>query len=117
LIAGAAAHVIAQPPNRSGVTWTQLGEIDLGPEIGVDGRSLRGRLVTLPPGGVVATHNHNNRPSVMYMVEGAVVEIRGEQLIEHHAGDGFRIGRDTPHSVENRSASRAAYVEVDVYKR
>lgn len=116
-VAGAFAHATAQPPNRTGVTWTQLGEIDLGPEVGFDGHALRGRLVTLPPGGVIPTHNHNDRPSVLYMVEGVATDIRGTTVIEHRPGEGFRIGKDTPHSVENRSSARAAYVEVDVYKK
>jgi quercetin dioxygenase-like cupin family protein len=114
-VAGAFAH--AQAPNRTGVTWTQLGEIDLGSEVGFDGHALRGRLVTLPPGGVIPTHNHNDRPSMLYMVEGVATELRGTTVIEHRPGEGFRIGKDTPHSVENRSSAKAAYVEVDVYKK
>jgi quercetin dioxygenase-like cupin family protein len=118
--AGAFAHAVAQPPNRTGVTWTQLGEIDLGAELGdapIAGRALRGRLVTLPPGGVVPTHSHNDRPSVMYMVEGTATERRGDTVIEHHPGEGFRIGKATPHLMENRTSARAAYVEVDVYRK
>ncbi len=117
IVALAAVSLGAQPPNRTGVTWTQLGEVDLGPELGIDGRALRGRLVTLPPGGVIPTHSHNDRPSVMYMVEGTVIEHRGATTIEHHPGEGFRIGKDTPHSMENTSIARAAYVEVDVYRK
>ena len=116
-VVGAFAYAVAQPPNRTGVTWTQLGELDLGTEVGFDGHALRGRLVTLPPGGVIPTHNHNDRPSMLYMVEGVATEIRGTTIIEHRPGEGFRIGKDTPHSVENRGAAKAAYVEVDVYKK
>ncbi len=54
---------------------------------------------------------------MLYMVEGVATEIRGTTIIEHRPGEGFRIGKDTPHSVENRSAAKAAYVEVDVYKK
>jgi quercetin dioxygenase-like cupin family protein len=117
LVVGAFAYAVAQPPNRTGVTWTQLGELDLGTEVGFEGHALRGRLVTLPPGGVIPTHNHNDRPSMLYMVEGVATEIRGTTILEHRPGEGFRIGKDTPHSVENRSAATAAYVEVDVYKK
>jgi len=116
-VVGAFAYAVAQPPNRTGVTWTQLGELDLASEVGFDGHALRGRLVTLPPGGVIPTHNHNDRPSMLYMVEGVATEIRGTTIIEHRPGEGFRIGKDTPHSVENRSTAKAAYVEVDVYKK
>jgi quercetin dioxygenase-like cupin family protein len=116
-VVGAFAYAVAQPPNRTGVTWTQLGELDLATEVGFDGHALRGRLVTLPPGGVIPTHNHNDRPSMLYMVEGVATEIRGTTIIEHRPGEGFRIGKDTPHSVENRSTAKAAYVEVDVYKK
>jgi hypothetical protein len=88
-VVGAFVHAVAQPPNRTGVTWTQLGELDLGTEVGFDGHALRGRLVTLPPGGVIPTHNHNDRPSMLYMVEGVATEIRGTTIIEHRPGRGF----------------------------
>lgn len=116
-IAGAFAHAVAQPPNRTGVTWTPLADVDPGPELGFQGRGLRSRLVTLPPGGIIPTHNHNDRPSVMYVVEGIATEHRGEQVIERRQGESFQIGKDAPHSIENRSSARAAYVETDVYKK
>ena len=55
--------------------------------------------------------------SPLYMIEGIATEIRGGTVLEHHPGEGFRIGKDTPHSVENRTSAKAAYVEVDVYKK
>lgn len=116
-VAGAVAYAMAQPPNRTGVTWTPLADVDLGPELGFQGRGLRSRLVTLPPGGIIPVHNHNDRPSVMYVVEGVATEHRGDQVIERHQGESFQIGKDTPHSIENKSSARAAYVETDVYKK
>jgi len=111
------AYASAQPPNRTGVTWTPLADVDLGPELGFAGRGLRSRLVTLPPGGVIPTHNHNDRPSVMYVVEGVATERRGDQAIQRRQGESFQIGKDVPHSIENTSGARAAYVETDVYKK
>jgi len=116
-IGGAFVYASAQPPNRTGVTWTPLADVDLGPELGFAGRGLRSRLVTLPPGGVIPAHNHNDRPSVMYVVEGVATERRGDQTIERRQGESFQIGKDTPHSIENTSGARAAYVETDVYKK
>jgi quercetin dioxygenase-like cupin family protein len=113
----AARFAAAQPPNRTGVTWTPLADVDLGGELGFQGRGLRSRLVTLPPGGVIPTHSHNDRPSVMYVVEGTVIEHRGERSIQHHQGESFQIGKDTPHAMENTSGARAAYIETDVYKK
>ena len=115
--AGVVTRALAQPPNRTGVTWTPLADVDLGPELGFQGRGLRSRLVTLPPGGVIPTHNHNDRPSVMFVVEGVATERRGEQVVERKQGESFQIGKDAPHSIENRSGARAAYVETDVYKK
>ncbi|HEY7288840.1 MAG TPA: cupin domain-containing protein [Vicinamibacterales bacterium] len=116
-LVGAARVAVAQPPNQTGVTWTPLADVDLGGELGFQGRGLRSRLVTLPPGGLIPAHSHTDRPSVMYMVEGTVVEHRGAQATEHHQGESFQIGKDTPHSIENTSGAKAAYIETDVYKK
>ena len=116
-LVGAYAHAMAQPPNRTGVTWTPLADVDLGAELGFEGHGLRSRLVTLPPGGIIPTHTHNDRPSVMYVVEGVATEQRGDQIIERRQGESFQIGRNTSHSIENKSGARAAYVETDVYRK
>ena len=43
--------------------WRGLGEM-----------SLRMRQLTVLPGGVVPTHWHNDRPSIVYVVSGEIVE-------------------------------------------
>src|SRR6187549_3610076 len=59
----------------SGVTDTTRGAIDLGKEQAkITGRELRFRKMTIAPGGVVPWHSHDDRPALIYVAEGEVVE-------------------------------------------
>ena len=58
-----------------GVTDTTLGAIDLANEsIGAKDRQLRFRKLTIAPGGVVPWHSHDDRPALIFVAEGEVVE-------------------------------------------
>jgi quercetin dioxygenase-like cupin family protein len=58
----------------AGVTDTTLKALDLGKEIKVDGRELRFRKLTIEPGGIVPWHSHDNRPALIYVAEGEIIE-------------------------------------------
>lgn len=52
---------------RSGETTV----VDLGPEIeGMAGRQLRMRVLTIEPGGYIGLHSHEDRPAVVYFMQG-----------------------------------------------
>src|SRR3569623_1963195 len=58
-----------------GVTDTTLGAIDLGKEQAkITGRELRFRKMVIAPGGVVPWHSHDDRPALIYVAEGEIVE-------------------------------------------
>jgi quercetin dioxygenase-like cupin family protein len=61
-------------PETNGVTAEVLATVDLGPEIeGMAGRQLRMRLVTIEPGGVLGPmHDHNDRPGIVYILQGTI---------------------------------------------
>ena len=73
----------------SKVTDTVLSTVDLGPEINVDGRSLRLRKLVLQPGGVVPMHSHNDRPALIMTASGTVTEYSSKCMVPivHKAGD------------------------------
>jgi quercetin dioxygenase-like cupin family protein len=85
------------PVNMSavGVTDTTLGSIDLGKEaVKLKDRELRFRKMTIEPGGVVPWHSHADRPALIYVAEGEILEFASNCAgpILHKAGD---VARET----------------------
>ena len=77
------------PTKPKGVTDTVIGSVDLGSEIGVDGRQLRTRRLVVQPGGIVPLHSHKDRPALIYTLSGSITEYSTAcgVPIEHKAGD------------------------------
>jgi quercetin dioxygenase-like cupin family protein len=58
-----------------GVTDTVLAAIDLEKEPAkIKDRQLRFRKLTIEPGGIVPWHSHGDRPAIIYVAEGEIVE-------------------------------------------
>ncbi len=73
-----------------GVTDTTLGAIDLEKEPAqIKDRQLRFRKLTIAPNGVVPWHSHGDRPALIFVAEGEIVEYASncEVPIVHKAGD------------------------------
>src|SRR5262249_43102225 len=73
-----------------GVTDTVLAAIDLEKEpANIKDRQLRFRKLTIEPGGIVPWHSHGDRPAIIYIAEGEVVEYASNcaDPIVHRAGD------------------------------
>jgi quercetin dioxygenase-like cupin family protein len=73
-----------------GVTDTVLGAIDLGKEPAkITDRQLRFRKLTIEPGGIVPWHSHGDRPAIIYVAEGEIVEYASNcsDPIVHKAGE------------------------------
>src|SRR6516165_8862456 len=87
-----------------GVTDTTLGVIDLGKEmVKAAGRELRFRKMTIAPGGIVPWHSHDDRPALIYVAEGEIMEYASScaQPIVHKAGDIRPETRGTSHWWKN----------------
>jgi quercetin dioxygenase-like cupin family protein len=73
-----------------GVTDTVLAAIDLEKEPAkIKDRQLRFRKLTIEPGGIVPWHSHGDRPAIIYIAEGEIVEYASNCAapIVHKAGD------------------------------
>jgi quercetin dioxygenase-like cupin family protein len=108
------------PPRESkGQNAKELCAIDLTAEIvsGV-GRRLRMRSVTLEPGGIVAVHGHQDRPTVFLVTKGTLLShVAGTPDQTLHAGGCLAEGKAvTSHWMENKEAEPAEYIAVDVAK-
>jgi quercetin dioxygenase-like cupin family protein len=73
-----------------GVTDVTLGSIDLGKQPAhIEGRELRFRKLTIEPGGIVPWHSHDDRPALIFVQQGEIVEYASNCVdpIVHKAGD------------------------------
>ena len=73
-----------------GLTDVTLGSIDLGKQPAhIESRELRFRKLTIEPGGIVPWHSHDDRPALIYIAEGEIIEFASNCAgpILHKAGD------------------------------
>ena len=73
-----------------GVTDVTLGSIDLEKQPAhLKDRELRFRKLTIEPGGIVPWHSHDDRPALIYVQQGEIVEYASNcaEPILHKAGE------------------------------
>jgi quercetin dioxygenase-like cupin family protein len=105
------------PTMPKGVTDTILGAVDLGPEIGVDGRMIRTRRLIIQPGGIVPLHSHKDRPALIYTVSGSITEYSSACAvpIQHKTGDISREADGLSHYWINHGKVPAVVLSSDVF--
>ena len=89
-----------------GVIDTTLGSIELGKEAAkIKGRELRFRKMVIQPGGVVPWHSHDDRPALIYVAEGEIIEYASNCAgpIHHKAGEIRPETQGTSHWWKNLS--------------
>jgi quercetin dioxygenase-like cupin family protein len=98
------------------VTDDVLGSIDLGREIGVQGRDLRLRRLVVQPGGVVPFHSHDGRPALIITISGEITEHRTTcgVPITHKAGELSRETNEIGHYWVNHGTVPAVLLSADV---
>ena len=87
-----------------GVTDTVLAAIDLEKEPAkIKERQLRFRKLTIEPGGIVPWHSHDDRPAIIYIAEGEIVEYASNcaEPIVHKAGESRPETSGTSHWWQN----------------
>ncbi|MFL6789656.1 MAG: cupin domain-containing protein [Bradyrhizobium sp.] len=73
-----------------GVTDVTLGSINLEKQpANIRDRELRFRKLTIEPGGIVPWHSHDDRPALIFVQQGEIVEYASNcaEPIVHKAGD------------------------------
>ena len=110
---------VRQPVSHAakGVTDTVLAAIDLEKEPAkLAGRQLRLRKLTIEPGGIVPWHSHGDRPALIYIAEGEIVEYAStcSVPIVHKAGDVAKETSATSHWWQNDSTKTVVLFSSDV---
>ena len=100
-----------------GVTDTVIGSIDLAKEpANIPGRLFRLRKLVIAPGGIVPWHSHHDRPAIIYMLSGEMVEYASNCSlpIVHPAGDVTPETSGTAHWWKNLTKHTAALLSADL---
>jgi quercetin dioxygenase-like cupin family protein len=116
-LAAGTSDLANAPTMPVGVTDTVISSVNLGPEIGVDGRQLRTRRLVVQPGGVVPLHSHKDRPALIYTLSGSITEYSTAcaKPIEHQAGDISREADGLSHYWINHGKVPAVLLSSDVF--
>lgn len=106
------------PKDTRGVTAIHaLGTVSLAGEIPDDSeRVLRARELSIAPGGVVAVHQHEQRPGVAYILEGEMLEYRNDrdEPVLRKAGDTSFERSGVTHWWENVGDAPVRALVVDI---
>ena len=83
----------------------------------VNGRSFRLRQLDVKPGGIVPWHSHGNRPAMIYIVSGEIVEYASNCAVPivHKAGDVAPEKNGTSHWWQNNGSATAVLISVDLF--
>ena len=101
-----------------GVSDVVRGSIDLSKEpAAINGRLLRVRQLDIQAGGVVPWHSHGNRPAMIYIVSGEVIEYASNCAVPilHKAGDVAAERNGTSHWWTNNGTATAVLISVDLF--
>lgn len=113
-----AANPIADAPKEhKGFKTLKTEVVDLGPEIdGMAGRQLRLRALSIAPGGLIGVHSHQDRPSVVYALQGIDTITLGDgskKILK--PGDTTSATKDTTHWHKNEGNEEVLLLAVDVF--
>jgi quercetin dioxygenase-like cupin family protein len=81
-------------------------------------RLFRARRLDIKPGGIVPWHSHDDRPAMIYIVKGTVVEYASSCAVPivHKAGDVAPEKRGTSHWWKNTGKETAVLISVDIFR-
>lgn len=106
------------PTETSGIGGVELlGSVSLDGEFdSSDGLTMRVRELVINPGGIVAVHQHDNRPGVAYIIEGEMTEHRSSEDagIVKPAGAVAMERSGVTHWWENTGSTAARALVVDI---
>ncbi len=106
------------PTKNKGITGKTVASLELGPQIPeLQGRYLRGRVITFEPGGYAAVHSHKERPGFGYVLQGMFSDCTPDgKCVELNEGQAWTEGKDIVHWPENRGTKPLIFLAVDISK-
>jgi quercetin dioxygenase-like cupin family protein len=99
------------------VTDTVLGAIDLAKEpVAIKDRTFRLRRLEIQPGGEVPWHSHEDRPAIIYVVQGEVTEYSSDCAVPivHKAGEVSPETHGVAHWWKNTGSAKAVLISADL---
>lgn len=99
------------------VTDTVLAQIDLaGEKVALAGHTMRVRKLEVQPGGVVPWHSHGDRPALIYIMSGQIVEHASNCAVPilHKAGEVARETHATAHWWNNQGKAPVVLLSFDI---
>jgi quercetin dioxygenase-like cupin family protein len=100
------------------VSDSVLTSIDLAKEpAAIKDRLLRLRRLEIKPGGVVPWHSHGNRPAIIYIVQGEIVEYASTCAVPivHRAGEAAVETHATAHWWKNTGRETVVLLSADLF--
>ena len=100
------------------VTDAVLTSVDLAKETAaVKDRLLRLRRLEIKPGGVVPWHEHANRPAIIYIISGEIVEYASTCAVPivHRAGEAATETHATSHWWKNLGQETVVLLSADFF--
>lgn len=98
------------------VTDTVLASIDLSKEmLQAEGRQFRMRQLEIQPGGIVPWHSHADRPALIYIVSGEVIEYASTCAVPllHKAGE-VSVDAGRSHWWQNTGSKPVVLISADI---
>lgn len=100
-----------------GVTDKVLAAIDLAKEPAkIQDHQLRLRKLEIKPGGVVPWHSHGDRPAIIYIIQGEILEYASNCSVPivHKAGEVARETSATSHWWKNTGTKTVVLLSADI---
>ncbi len=87
-------------------------------QLGIKDRLFRARQLEIKPGGIVPWHSHGDRPAMIYVVSGEIVEYASTCAVPivHRAGEVTAERAPTSHWWQNTGTVPAVLISVDLFR-
>lgn len=103
------------PPVAPAIKSTQLERFSLFKQVPVmKGYDFRARKIVVPAGAVINLHNHIDRPGMVYVESGTIIEYRGSQARTLVKGETLIEDATTVHSYKNTSDADCVLIAFDL---
>ncbi len=109
-------RIVENAPDQ-GTKRETLSLVNLTGWRGVGNLRLRTRRLTIVPGGFVPTHSHDDRPSIVYIIKGTIIEHSAlcSVPIVHRAGEWTpEFGKGHRHWWKNETTEEVVLTSSDV---